>query len=382
MSRKSTEGIVVKVTEDVIVLLCPNGTFKNVERSSQAAPPLMGERYIHVEKSISWFKYMSMAAVMFLAIVAYLFFPFQEDNYLYVVAIDINPSIELHLNEQMKVVKTVSYNEEGEELLSSINSTGLTFNEALEKIIDYSFDEGYLIDGSGFVETAVISLKEENQDHIAEIEHALISSTELDIEVKISQTNIETYDEAKTLHVSINKLNYLKELKNEGLIENVAEAKGKTVSELRKMKDEDKKPKAPRENNGKGDINKRESQGSNNKDNNQKSQEKNNKGEQKKPETKEKGRKGDLPSNAKPNQNNKGGASNNDKKPAHAEKQNRNNGGKGNQGKGNKQETSVNVHPYVNKGGNPVKEHRGTIRSQENGRPMVENKKPPVKGGK
>jgi hypothetical protein len=375
MSRKSTEGIVVKVTEDVIVLLCPNGTFKNVERSSQAAPPLMGERYIHVEKSISWFKYISMAAVMFLAVVAYLFFPFQEDNHSYVVAIDINPSIELHLNEQMKVVKTVSYNEEGKELLSSINSTGLSFYEALEKIIDYSFDEGYLIDGSGFLETAVISLKEENQDHIAEIEQTLISSTELDdIEVRISQNNIETYDEAKTLHVSINKLNYLKELKNEGLIEDVAEAKGKTVSELRKMKNEDKKPKAPRENKGKGDNNKRESQGSNNKDNNQKTQEKNNKGEQKKPETKEKGRKGDLPSGSKPNQNNKGESSNNNKKPVHAEKQNQNNGGKGNQGKGNKQETPAIVHPSVNKGGNAVKDHQGTIRSQEKGRPISKKK--------
>jgi hypothetical protein len=256
MGKKAIEGIVVKVTEDLIVLLCPNGTFKNVARASHVAPPLLGEHYIHVEKQKSWLKYVSMVAVVFLAILSYAMYP--TDNNTYVLAIDINPSIELVLNKEMQINKVTGYNEEGEALLASLHLKGASLAEALEKIVDYSFEAGYLTHSDGFLETAIIPLKKEDHTLVERIEKTITASVPADIGVKVTKNNTGTYDQAKTMKVSVNKFNHLKELENDGVIKTIEEGKGKTVSELRKMQKAQKQPGHPSENKNKADLQKPE----------------------------------------------------------------------------------------------------------------------------
>lgn len=305
MAKKSNvEGIVVKVTDTTIVLLCSDGSFRNVGRPKKSVP-LIGEQYIHLQAKQPWLKYGSMVAVVFLAILSYAFFSFEQENYSYVVAMDINPSIELALNEEMIVMKTTAYNEEGETLLSSIDVNGMTLTETIEKVITYSVEAGYLAYGDGFLETSVISLKR-NGGQIEEIEKSIQATiTPLEIEVKVNQNNKATYDEAKNMHVSVNKLNYLQELEVEGVIESREEGKGRTVAELRKM---------------------------------QNAQRKADKNEEKKQESSEKGQ----PDHSKGNNQDHGQGGNSGNKPDHAEQKGQNNGKQNNrndQPNSNKPET-------------------------------------------
>ncbi|QOY36855.1 anti-sigma-I factor RsgI family protein [Anaerobacillus isosaccharinicus] len=350
MAKKSNvEGIVVKVTETTIVLLSSDGSFRNVGRPEKSVP-LIGEQYIHIEAKQPWLKFGSMVAVVFLAIFSYAFFSFEQENYSYVVAMDINPSIELTLNEEMIVMKTTAYNEEGETLLSSIDVNGMTLTETLEKVISYSVDAGYLTYGDGFLETSVISLKR-NGSQIEEIEKSIQATiTPLEIDVKVNQNNKATYDEAKNMDVSVNKLNYLKELEDEGVIESREIGKGKTVAELRKMqntqrkadKNEDKKQDPsekgqPTHSNGKNQE--RDQSGNNG-----------NKPDHSKGNNQDSGKNGKKPDRAEQkdqnngNQNNsnkpetppgkKAGNSNNDKGQHPSEKKGNNHSGKPNNGKG------------------------------------------------
>ncbi|RXJ01776.1 hypothetical protein DS745_09880 [Anaerobacillus alkaliphilus] len=370
MGKLSTEGIVVKVTEDKIVLLCPNGAFKNIARAAHNAPPLLGEQYVHVEKQTSWLKYVSVAAVFFLAIMAYTIFQMTAPTSSYVLAIDINPSLELVLNEKMEVEKATGYNEEAVELLSTLKIENLVLAEAYQKIIEYSYEKGYLTSDNSYVETAIIPLKKQNKKVIEKIEETIKISTPQDVVVTVTQNNSETYQDAKDMQVSVNKLTHLKELKNDGVIESVQAAKGKSVSELRKMqkdlnKSEESQEKAnPNKGKGNGNGNQPEPPGLNKdkKKNNQPSMRPANPAAEKKGDNSNKEK---SPGNSNnPGQGNNGNETNKGN-PAKNNDKGNNKSGKGNNdkgnnpGKGNNSNNSGKGNNQGNNGSNPGKGNPG-----------------------
>ena len=60
------------------------------------------------------------------------------------VGIDVNPSIELALNRFDKVVSVHAYNEEGEEILKSLQLKGKTYTEAIDTIVGSKEMKAYL----------------------------------------------------------------------------------------------------------------------------------------------------------------------------------------------------------------------------------------------
>lgn len=247
MGKQSVAGIVVKVTEAEIVLLCQDGTFQNVARPPRVALPLLGERYTHIEKKTSWLKYTSIAAVFLLTFISYLLLPFGQADSAYVVAIDINPSIELTVNDAMKVIETSANNPDGETLLTTIGMHGDELAVAIEKIMTYSEDAGFFMEGK-YVTTSVIPVKEQKIHLTEEIEEIITNSiSKPDIDVVMLQNNKATYDEAKKQNLSVNHYAYYKELESEGVVKTIEEAKGKSMAELREMQKGEKAPveKAP-----------------------------------------------------------------------------------------------------------------------------------------
>ncbi len=252
MSKKSVEGIVVKVTNEQVVLLCQDGTFQNVPRNTEASPPLIGERYTHIEKKISWLKYTSIASVFLLAFITYLLIPFGDASSTYVVAIDINPSIELTVNDVMTVTETSANNAEGEALLREIDMKEQPLAFAIESIITYSEDAGYLIDEK-FITTSIIPFNGKKNSLIDEIEQLIEASVNKpDIDLIVQRTDKQLYEEAKQSNLSVNHYSAMKQLETEGVVKNVEEAKGKSMAELRKMQREDIQQNNHNDNNGKG----------------------------------------------------------------------------------------------------------------------------------
>lgn len=67
--------------------------------------------------------------------------------------IDVNPSIELTLNEYDRVIGTYAYNEEGEDILAKVALENKTSEEAIMLLIDVMIEEGYLEEASLFTAT-------------------------------------------------------------------------------------------------------------------------------------------------------------------------------------------------------------------------------------
>lgn len=242
MAKQSVAGIVVKVTDAVIVLLCHDGTFKNVARPAHIVPPLIGERFTHIKKTVSWMKYTAIAAVFILTFISYMLLPFGKDDSAYVVAIDINPSIELTVNDAMKIIGTSANNPDGKTLLKAIKMKGDKLAVAIEKITTYSEEAGFFLEGK-YLTTSVISVKEQKNHSIEEIEQIIESSiSKPDIDVVVLRNNKATYDEAKKSNLSVNHYSYFKELENEGVVKTIDEVKGKSMAELRKLQKAKKAP--------------------------------------------------------------------------------------------------------------------------------------------
>lgn len=242
MAKQSVAGTVVKVTEAVIVLLCQDGTFRNVARPAHLAPPLLGERYTDIKKTTSWLKYTSIAAVFLLTFISYLLLPFGQDDSTYVVAIDINPSIELIVNDAMKVIETKANNPDGETLLATIGMHGDPLADAVKKIISYSEDAGFFLEGK-YITASVIPVKEQKNHLTEEIEQIIGNSIKKpDIDVVMLRNSKANYDEAKKRNLSVNHYAYFKELENDGVVKTIEEVKGKSMAELRKMQKGEKAP--------------------------------------------------------------------------------------------------------------------------------------------
>jgi hypothetical protein len=181
MRNGSYNGVVVKLTDQHIVLLCTDGHFKNIPRQGQV--PKIGQRYTHVEKksmiaSHPWVKFTAAAAV--LLIIALWTMPFGSNQPIYMVALDINPSIEIYADQDFNVTRMNALNLEAEQLLDEINMKQLKLTAALTKLVELSIEKGYLDQHTSnrLVAISLIPLKENiNQEAVIDFELTHIQAT-------------------------------------------------------------------------------------------------------------------------------------------------------------------------------------------------------------
>ncbi len=245
MSEKIIEGVVVKVTKDYCVLLCEDGTFKNVPRQ-KGEVPLLGNSFSYKEQkrtgvfatSLKGISVLAMAAVLFIAVLLSGVTKSQAE-YAYVVAIDINPSIELHLDEDFEVVEVVPLNEDGEKIVALINVEGDLYR-ITKSIISESINQGYLTSNeAGAVNTTIIDL-ENTKQMPSETQLQKVISEELvqhDIAatVEIFQESKDYYEIAKKENLSVNQFRKFQDMAANGFVEE------KHVMEEKSILDEEEK---------------------------------------------------------------------------------------------------------------------------------------------
>jgi len=104
------------------------------------------------------------------------------------VSLDINPSIELTLDTDNKVVSVVGTNEDGQVLLYGEDGfIGLDVQTAVGKITDLAIDLGYIDDENKVVEATVTAKTEDAKNGIEDVINANIkaSASKAGIEVKV-----------------------------------------------------------------------------------------------------------------------------------------------------------------------------------------------------
>lgn len=149
------KGIIMEVNERFLTLLTPEGEFLKARKEKIHYEigeeiqffPFEEDRKKRFRQSVfNTYKGKSVAALaiaMVIAIVSFL--PFYSQNQVYAyMSIDVNPSIELSLNEDLQVIELAGYNDSGEQIVEQLNDWNKKDVEYVtEKILMLIREKGY-----------------------------------------------------------------------------------------------------------------------------------------------------------------------------------------------------------------------------------------------
>ncbi len=168
-------GIIMEINERFLTLLTPEGEFLRARKQDRAY--VIGQEIAffpielkngNLSRPLSIFRLsrgkglMAAAFAMMLAIVSFLPFLQNDEVYAY-MSIDVNPSIELGVNQEYQVVELIPYNKEGKLIIQNIKSWKKnSIHEVADKILLQIKKQGYFKENKEVVIAAVYT--EENKE--------------------------------------------------------------------------------------------------------------------------------------------------------------------------------------------------------------------------
>jgi len=324
---------VIEIYYDSIVVMAEDCTFKRIKKSDglEEGMEIYFEDRDIIKNSNFTIKNISkgVAAVLIFAVTSLYVLGFWNENYKSValLAVDINPSVEMEINKNYRVIKISALNEEASKLpLEDLKNYPLI--DALEEIVEMVETAGYIKkDESNRVLVTSVELKsndegDKNLDNLIMEGKKKIEEVSNErgqqVEVVTIKSDRETLNKAKEENISVGKMEIYKEIedenKNQDKNENeIMELKDKKSEES--IKEVEKNEKVKKNNNeNKGNKNnpiKEEKENNKNKKGNENSKDK-------KDKENNKNKKGNENSNNKKNkennENKKGNENSKDKK--------------------------------------------------------------------
>ncbi len=203
---KRGKGIVVEMAaRNKVIVLTSQGEFMRIPFSK---PVCVGQEICFTLKKRPTFWQWSMAAVVFLAIVGSagvvndsLPIPGGMEAS-YFVTLDINPSIELALNREQRVVSVEGINDEGHTLISKTNVIGRPFKQAIEIIGSQAEIDGYLRVGENEI-TVTITTDEKADSKLKKLEHMRLERRETDISSQLEGAVRDAFSVFYQVEVSV-----------------------------------------------------------------------------------------------------------------------------------------------------------------------------------
>lgn len=218
------QGIVVKVTENLIVLMTQDGKFKNIQRKSDEFP-LIGEKFTYSEPAqgnqpYSWLKFIVYAAAVLLMAIGYSQYSAKAADEAFLVAVDINPSLEIYMDSNYEVLRVDSLNRDAEELTNNLKYKNKDIQELLKDIVVLSLEKGYLNNNEeNVIVSSVVDLKTGTKDISADIEstfEGILKEEKLAGNVVVQKEEKEAIAEAHEKNLSLNRNRLYKELNQRG----------------------------------------------------------------------------------------------------------------------------------------------------------------------
>ncbi|MGM0804557.1 MAG: anti-sigma-I factor RsgI family protein [Bacillota bacterium] len=215
---KNGSGIVIEVQNKKATLLMKDGTFVTV-RVPAGKRPLVGNEYqasYFSSKKRSLFVLPSISFSV-AVLIAFLFLSGLMPNSSHsaaaaYVSFDINPSLEVGVDDEMRVVEMDAFNDEAKQIIKKYNfSTDdrMPFEVFADQLIKAYQTEGYMEENQSMLITTVTDKTSDNKTK-QELDHALNSIVkkavvQYPVAITVSETNEEVRDKAKQLGVSSGK---------------------------------------------------------------------------------------------------------------------------------------------------------------------------------
>ncbi|MDD4766768.1 MAG: anti-sigma factor domain-containing protein [Desulfotomaculaceae bacterium] len=235
-------GMIVKIEGRSCIAVTPAGEFKEV--------PLPQNGHIRIGQEISlagrknwrpYLRYLMVAAsllIVFMAGQIYLDCTLQAVAYL---TIDINPSIELAIAKDGKVVSGSGLNSDGDKILSEVLVKGCDLEQAVGLIVTQAIADNYLTAGGSNIILSTLTVNEDS-DPLVDIEHVYnaiktsMDSGSVESEVIIESVEPELRQEAQASGISTGKLLLHKKTVEKSLPVSLSEISAMRLDNIEKEK--------------------------------------------------------------------------------------------------------------------------------------------------
>ncbi|MDR7871207.1 MAG: anti-sigma factor domain-containing protein [Tissierellaceae bacterium] len=213
-------GNIVEVCSDSIVVITEDCTFKRIKKSvglEEGMEVYFEERDIIRKSNTSINSISKIVAIILLVITSIYGIQVWDINYraVAIVSIDINPSVEIKVNKNHRVINATPLNKDALNLpLKKLKGQILT--NALDELVQTAKTEGYIKENEeNYILLAVVGLSNNEKDTDA-LEHLLVEGKEKienmsseenqHIEVVTVESNKETLKKARIEHVSVGRM--------------------------------------------------------------------------------------------------------------------------------------------------------------------------------
>lgn len=152
----------------------------------------------------------------------------------YAISVDVNPSIELGINQFDRVVSVEAFNEDGAAVMSSLDINYMNYKEALKWILADKSMGQYLTDD----QMVVVTVFGENEDKSNEMLANVTDCTKSYANVRCSSCNSEEAAAARDAGISFGKYKAFLELQALDPDMTVEDIQGLTMRQIRDMIDD------------------------------------------------------------------------------------------------------------------------------------------------
>ena len=169
--------------------------------------------YVYMEKKRKW---PIMATISTLCVVCLLFIGglYYNNNYKVTskVGIDVNPSVELKINQKEKVLEVIANNEDGKKIISDMDLKGSDINVAVNALIGSMVKNGYITE---LANSILISVENNDTEKAESLRQEILSQINMENISIISQTvneEQELIDLSNEYNISLGKVKIIKQI--------------------------------------------------------------------------------------------------------------------------------------------------------------------------
>lgn len=222
------KGIVLEIDGRKAIVLTRDGDFRRVPLPSFAVS--IGEEVALPEEG-SWlrgfvfrqrWRLLPVAAAL-LIVLLFPFLPGWGQNPTYYVSIDINPSLELTLNQRELVIAARALNQDGQRLLERVPYLRQPVIVVLQNLLEQAWEEKYL-KPDGAVVIAVTPARDQLKERAALTAHKLqkegqqvLAQKAVSLPLEALTTSLTLRQQAEALRLSVGRYAVLLEAQNHGL---------------------------------------------------------------------------------------------------------------------------------------------------------------------
>lgn len=249
------KGVVMQLSDGYAVVMTKEMEFRKipllegmvvgleVDVPAETVVPLTSSKSKRAWYQTKWMKSGVVAASILLAVGLFSNTLFTGPKAYAYVSVDINPSIELSIDNHKKVVTATPLNEDAEKLLTELKVTGIQVDEAVGKMADYAREHGYLHDKSEVIITASPAVDEQKlvaEDlNLDQIEEELVAKVQMlattygaEIDVEGVRVSEEVRNAAKDAGVSPGKYAVYLSALSQGVDVEIDELKNAPISKV------------------------------------------------------------------------------------------------------------------------------------------------------